>query len=469
MCQSKAEGGARCTGTPFGRAVYALYRDRKAATSEQQSNTLTERIDALRRAKDLYGTCVSPYHMELPEGLEPVLDSARKAGNPLIVGGAVRDSLMGAENKDIDIEVHGVSIDNLARTMRSEGFTVDEVGKQFGVLKISKRGGIRDIDMSVPRRENNVGAGHRGFEVQMDEQMTVEEAGARRDFTFNAISYDAAAGVLVDPYGGVDDFQNKTLRHVSPAFAEDPLRVLRAFQFAGRFNLDIHPDTANLCASLRGQYDSLSTERVTDEWGKFYSKSALPSKGVEVLRASGWDDTIPGLRESLNKERTLQALDRLPSQPAEERIVLGAATVSSNMEPEHQRGFIKTTVLGSKPQRLAMALSQMDPESITDSYQAKVTARTLSSRGFTFALYERYAQMNDNQKALSACAIARNAGVIDGPEEPLVMGRDIIAMTSKKPGPWVSQMLEQAHDKQLRGEFTDRQSALDFVQQHLSD
>lgn len=463
MCQSKSEGGERCKGTPFGSSVYALYKERKASSTDADRNALTDKIDKLRYAKSLYGTCVSPYHLELPKGVDDVLDSARKVGNPLIVGGAVRDSLMGAENKDIDIEVHGTTIDELSKALRQDGYSVDEVGKQFGVLKISKRGGVRDIDVSVPRRENNVGAGHRSFEVKMDEAMTVEDAASRRDFTFNAISYDASNKALVDPYNGVEDFENNTLRHVSPAFSEDPLRVLRAFQFAGRFNLDIHPDTAQLCSSLRGEYSTLSHERVTEEWGKFYEKSSHPSKGVEVLQASGWDDTIPHMKEALAKDETKSALDKLPAQPKDERVVLGSAVIAANMNPLYRGDLIKTTVLGSKPQKLAYTLADFSPSKVTNSYEAKVVARDLHNRGFNFALYERYATMRDDKDALATCAVAKKAGVFNGPEQPMVMGRDVISLTSQKPGPWVKGLLDEVEDRQLRGEFASKDEAMEFA------
>src|SRR5690625_1550288 len=231
MCQSKAEGGRRCPGTATGRALNALYRQRRQESDPDRREALTERIAGLREAAEFYGgRFVSPMDLPLDSGVSEALAACRGVGNPLIVGGAVRDVFSGADNKDVDIEVYGTSLPDLATELRGQGFRVDEVGAQFGVLKVSKKGGVSDLDISVPRRENTVGAGHRDIEVTVDSGMTVSEAAARRDFTINAMAVDPARGVLVDPYGGADDFRSKTLRAVGPAFAEDPLRVLRGVQ-----------------------------------------------------------------------------------------------------------------------------------------------------------------------------------------------------------------------------------------------
>ena len=141
----------------------------------------------LQEAKDMYGdNCVIPYDMNLPTGVDGVLKDLRNIGNPLVVGGAVRDSLSGHASKDVDIEVHGSSIGSIVKHLKEQGYHVDEVGRQFGVLKVSK-GGVKNLDVSVPRRENRVGVGHKAFAVEFSENMSVSEAAERRDFTFNAI------------------------------------------------------------------------------------------------------------------------------------------------------------------------------------------------------------------------------------------------------------------------------------------
>jgi tRNA nucleotidyltransferase (CCA-adding enzyme) len=222
------------------------------------------------------GRFVTPYTIGVPTGIPEALDAARAAGNPLVVGGAVRDSVLGTASKDIDIEVYGTDLNTLTSAFRARGFMVDEVGQAFGVLKVSKPGVVSDLDVAVPRRENATGAGHRDFEVAADAGMTVTEVTNRRDFTMNAILYDPAREVAVDPTGGFNDIEHGILRHVGPQFAEDPLRVLRAFQFAGRFAMTLDPMTAKLCRKLRKQYTTLPKERVREEWTKFFAKSTRP-------------------------------------------------------------------------------------------------------------------------------------------------------------------------------------------------
>lgn len=461
MCKPRSEGGDRCKGSLTGSALYALYKDRKAAEPDSaELLAIQSKIDLLKKAESRYGRCVTPYELELSPGVESVIDAVKGIGNPLVVGGCVRDSFLGAENKDIDIEVHGTNIDTLVSTLKSKGFTVDEVGKQFGVLKVSKKGVVSDIDISVPRKENNVGAGHRGFEVSMHENMTVEEAAARRDFTFNSVMYDHEAKALVDPYRGAEDFNNKKLRHVSEAFSEDPLRVLRAFQFSGRFDLSVDNGTANLCKSLRSQYGTLSTERVVEEWGKFYEKSKHPSSGVKALQEMGWDDTFPGLRGSLAQKDTAAALSKLPEQRKEDRVVLGAASVARNMDSAHRDNFIEGTVLGVKQQNLAKTLVEFEPHAVHGTYEAKKFARDLKTSGFTFEKYEAYAQMHGDKNGLASVEKAKKAGVFTAPEAPLLMGRDVIGLTKQKPGPWMGEILGKIEDMQYRGKIRSKDEAL---------
>src|SRR5690349_8602662 len=150
-------------------------------------------------------------------------------GRALIVGGWVRDRLLGRDAKDIDIEVFGLPADRL-KTLLARIGSVNTVGESFTVYKVA------GLDVSLPRRESKVGRGHKGFEVTGDPTLSIEDAARRRDFTINAISWDPLTGGYLDPFGGRDDLDHRVLRVVDPrTFAEDSLRVLRAIQFAARF------------------------------------------------------------------------------------------------------------------------------------------------------------------------------------------------------------------------------------------
>jgi tRNA nucleotidyltransferase (CCA-adding enzyme) len=223
--------------------------------------------------------------MRLPEELRAVLKAIRPPGRPRLVGGCVRDWLLGLEPKDFDVEVAGVDFEALHRVLAPFGAT-DVVGRSFGVIKLRLAGG--EYDFSLPRRESKTGAGHRGFAVSPDPRLGDAEASARRDFTINAMAYDPFTDAVIDPHGGQADLRACVLRHTSPAFVEDPLRVLRAFQFAARFDFTLAPETTALCRSISGAFPELPLERVYGEWGKWAANSTKPSRGLGVLEETGW-------------------------------------------------------------------------------------------------------------------------------------------------------------------------------------
>ncbi len=241
--------------------------------------------------------------MILPPPLVAALQTLRSAGGqPRLVGGSVRDWLLGLEPKDFDVEVFGLDYETMGRALAAFGPT-DVVGRSFGVLKVRLEG--TEYDFSLPRRESKTGSGHRGFAVEPDPQLTEAEASARRDFTLNSIAYDPFTQRLIDPHGGERDLKARLLRHTSAAFSEDPLRVLRAFQLAARFDFTLAPETAALCRSIRDSYKELPVERVWGEWDKWALKSVKPSRGLVVLKQTGWLAHFP----------EIATLDGLPQEP----------------------------------------------------------------------------------------------------------------------------------------------------------
>lgn len=213
-------------------------------------------------------------------------------GNSYLVGGCIRDAVIGKDSKDIDIEVYNISQDDLVSVLEKFG-KVNTVGKQFGVTKLTTESD--DYDFAFPRRDNKVGVGYNGFEVEIDSNMSLEEAASRRDFTFNTLMYDVLEDKLVDVFEGKQHLLDGKLIATSDKFAEDPLRVLRGMQFAGRFNLEVDDKTAKLMASLVKEYSDLKMERVWEEWYKWATKSVVPSKGIQVLIDSNWLSLFPEL------------------------------------------------------------------------------------------------------------------------------------------------------------------------------
>jgi tRNA nucleotidyltransferase (CCA-adding enzyme) len=235
--------------------------------------------------------------MQLPPELLPVLNAIRRVGRARLVGGCVRDWLLGLDPKDFDIEVAGTSFDSLLGVLAPLGST-DIVGRSFGVIKLRLRSGT-EYDISLPRRESKTGAGHRGFAIAPDPTLSDADAASRRDFTLNAIAWDPAVRELIDPLGGEADLRDRRLRHIGPAFVEDPLRVLRAMQLAARFDLTLDPATAALCRNIAPSFAELPVERIWHEWAKWAEKSAAPrgrpSAGLRVLADTGWLAHFPEL------------------------------------------------------------------------------------------------------------------------------------------------------------------------------
>lgn len=223
--------------------------------------------------------------MNLPAHLRQVLEAVRRIGRPRLVGGGVRDWLLGLPCQDFDLEVAGVDFETLHRALAPYGAT-DVVGRSFGVIKL--RHGQHEYDFSLPRRESKTGAGHRGFAIAPDPALTDADAASRRDFTINAIAYDPFSDNIIDPHGGQADLQARILRHTSDAFTEDPLRVLRAMQFSARFDFALAPETAALCRRIADSYNELPVERVWAEWEKWAAKAIKPSRGLTVLEETGW-------------------------------------------------------------------------------------------------------------------------------------------------------------------------------------
>ncbi len=194
----------------------------------------------------------------------------------MLVGGCVRDELMGREPGEFDLEVYGVDPGRLRELLDGFG-RVDAVGESFAVYKLGN-----EIDVSLPRRDRKAGRGHRGFVIEGDPSMSFEEASRRRDFTINAILKDPLTGEIVDCFGGRGDVERKMLRMVSPeTFPEDSLRVLRAAQFAARLEFSLDAETRDVCRAI--DLSDLPKERIWGELEKLLLKARTPSIGLRLI------------------------------------------------------------------------------------------------------------------------------------------------------------------------------------------
>lgn len=202
-------------------------------------------------------------------------------GHTYYVGGYCRDKYLGTPNKDIDIEIYGITVEQLRNLLNKFGERLEH-GKSFGVFGVK---GF-DIDIALPRKERCIGINHTDFDVTVDPFMSTYEGALRRDLTMNALMLDVLTGEWIDHFGGLEDIKNGVIRHVNTeTFQEDPLRVLRVAQFAARFNMDVAPETQALCANM--DITTLSKERIFTEVKKALEKSKTPSIFFNVLRDMG--------------------------------------------------------------------------------------------------------------------------------------------------------------------------------------
>jgi tRNA nucleotidyltransferase (CCA-adding enzyme) len=462
--------------------------------------------------------------MKLPADLRSVLEAVRLVARPRLAGGCVRDWLLGLTPKDFDIEVQGVTFDELHAVLAPFGAT-DVVGRSFGVIKL--RLGTVEYDFSLPRRESKIGNGHRGFAITPDSLLSDADAAARRDFTINSITCDPFTGEIFDPHGGQRDLHDRILRHTSPAFVDDPLRVLRAFQFAARFDLTVAPETAALCRSIVNTYSELPVERVWGEWDKWASQAIRPSRGLAVLEETGWLVHFPEIAALRNcpqdpewhpegdvfthTQHCCDALVQLPdwrdAPPARRRVLLFAVLAhdfgkpSTTRQSEHQ-GRLRWRSLGHESAGGPLSDNFLhrigSPHAIIEAVRPLVVLHLAHHHGggdFTDSHIRRLARKLHPATIDDLCAvmIADSLGrpPLSGSEtlvlieklrshahqlslrqtspRPLLLGRHLIAL-GQTPGPHFTQVLATAFEAQLDGAFTDEEAALiwlsNFLQTH---
>lgn len=206
--------------------------------------------------------------------IEQIAKTIEKAGGRLyLVGGAVRDEVMGKEITDEDYCVVGISQEKFEELFPNAFLR----GRDFAVYELESK------EFALARKERKTGTGHKEFQIQTDTEITIEEDLARRDITINAMAKDILTGKIIDPYGGGQDIQKRIIRKTTEAFSEDPLRVYRVARFAATLNFEVEAKTIEEMKSLKPELESLSVERVFIEFKKALA-SSHPSVFFNVLR-----------------------------------------------------------------------------------------------------------------------------------------------------------------------------------------
>jgi tRNA nucleotidyltransferase (CCA-adding enzyme) len=459
----------------------------------------------------------------LPDDLRAMLEAVRRVGRPRLVGGGVRDWLLGLAPRDFDVEVSGVDFEGLRRALSPFGAT-DVIGRSFGVIKVRGTGGI-EHDFSLPRRESKAGSGHRGFAVEPDPTLGDGEAAARRDFTVNAIAIDPFSGAVIDPLGGEADLRARVLRHAGPAFADDPLRVLRAFQLAARYDFRLAPETAALCREIVGTYAELPVERVWGEWAKWAGDSVRPSRGLEVLEETGWIVHFPevaALRGTPQEpewhpegdvmEHTCRCMDALvglggwTSSELGRRRMLSLAVLShdfgkpSTTSRAERRGAERWVSPGHEAAGGPLSDSFLQrigaPLDLAPQVRALVVHHLAHHHGrageFSDTQVRRLARrlapatIDDLALVMAADALGRpplpSADILElvgrlraraaglaieaSAPRPLMLGRHLVAL-GRRPGPDFKTILEAAFEAQLDGAFTDEAGGIAWLERHM--
>jgi tRNA nucleotidyltransferase (CCA-adding enzyme) len=448
--------------------------------------------------------------------LERILAETPELKGAYLVGGCVRDWLLGLPPEDIDIEVFGLTYEQLAAALSRWGAT-DVVGRSFGVVKLRLAAG-QTYDFSIPRRESKTGPGHTGFRTSFDPAITPEEAAARRDYTLNALMYDPRARQVLDFFGGESDLRQRVLRHTSAAFVEDPLRVLRGMQLAGRFNLTAAPQTVALCREIRSGFTELAVERVREEWFKWAAKSQAPSAGLRFLAATGWVEHFPELAALIGVPQDPEwhpegdvfahtchccdALAQLESWRAADetsRVVYLMAVLAHDFgkpattREEIQNGRTRIVSPGHEPAGGLLAEAFLErigsPGAIIKRVVPLVKNHLAHLQTINERFVRRLARRLEPETIEGLCLVitadafgrpprppvappgltelqkvAAQLKIHDSAPKPILQGRHLVA-AGRLPGPEFSRILHAAYEAQLDGHFTDLPGALLWLKQ----
>jgi tRNA nucleotidyltransferase (CCA-adding enzyme) len=454
-----------------------------------------------------------------PAELKRILAETPELSRAYLVGGCVRDALLGLPGKDFDVEVFGVSYESLSKALARRG-RVDLVGRSFGVVKLTTGSGLA-YDFAIPRRDRKVALGHKGFEVEFDADITPQEAASRRDFTINALMFDPRRGEVLDFFGGQADLRERVLRHTSAAFVEDPLRVLRGMQFTARFNLRPAPETVALCRSIKASFRELAVERVGDEWFKWAAKSVVQSAGLRFLADTEWLEHFPeiaALRGTpqdpewhpegdvfTHTAHCCDALVKLPEWQAadeESRIAWMLAVLAHDfgkpavthealrdgrmriVSPGHEEGGVEPTLkflerihapniyLRRVPPLVANHLAHL--QTVTDRGVRRLAKRLEPETiaGLCVVMTADHSGrppkppcVPEGVKALRAKA--EELRVQDTAPKPILQGRHLIA-AGMKPGKEFKAILHEAFEAQLEGQFSELEGAQEWLRSRLT-
>ena len=435
-------------------------------------------------------------------------------GRALIVGGWVRDDLLGIETEDVDLEVYGLPAETLRGVLARLG-TVNAVGASFAVFKLGP------LDISLPRTESKSGRGHRGFTVTGDPSLPLAEAARRRDFTVNAMAFDPLRKEHLDPHGGRTDLEARRLRMVDPdTFGDDSLRVLRAVQLAARLEFDVDEPTRAVCRTIG--LDDLPAERVWGELEKLLLLAAQPSIGLRLAREIGvverlfpelealidcpqepewhpegdvWVHTLMVVDEArrrvddlprpqqiavmlgavchdFGKPATTAFIDgRIRSRDHEEQGVEPATAFLDRLKVHTFDGYdVRRQVLGLVAHHLKPGMWRTARDGVGDGAFRRLARKVDLELLARLAKADCLGRTGDFDCSAMDWFLerARSLGVEHEPPAPLLLGRHLLQL-GLPPGPRIGRILRQVYERQLEGDVTTTSAAIEAARTLIAD
>ncbi len=407
--------------------------------------------------------------IKIPDAIKPILDEINKYGVAVIVGGFIRDAILGIKSNDIDIEVFNIKNPDILQKLVQKFGSANLVGKNFGVFKINIKGYM--LDIALARVEKKISSGHKGFEVSFIDNFDYKQAAKRRDFTINSIGYDTKTDKILDPYNGIVDLKNKILNYINEhSFIEDPLRVFRAIVFCARFNLTCTDSLLQKCKFLADKHyiDELAKERIFGELQKLLLLSKNPSIGFKLFIPMHLNIYFPELLYVKNNFLYLDNMVKLKTGDKKIDIILMLCVIVFDFPSLYETNTFLDKITNDKYIKKEVQNLFLHKTSLQNITSSKITNYKIYKLSTTVNI-KHLLLINKARgveyKSIKTTALKLN--VLTNKIEPIISGKDLINL-GLKPSKEFSVILNKAYDAQFRELFFSKSDAMRWLKNYLS-